>query len=220
MPPERPPKFDNRTERVYGRLGDSEMGAIKLAIRLGIEIQRSIPEIADDYINGASANELVIKYNIQSKFGIQNLSIAENAVRRALTGYDGNFQFPAIKPYQGLIPDTEKRKQLDKDHKSKTGKKAGKEGKGFHGWTFEQKQAHSRKNVEAAGFVPYSELEKVRIGELAALPEYKYREIKVATKRVAQQINIEFHRNANIRTSEAIVDVLQNLKKAQKAKTK
>jgi hypothetical protein len=224
MSPEGPPKPDtNFSGNIEGRLNDTQIGAIKAAIRDGLEIQRQIPEIVDDYTNGVPKRKIVEKYQIQSRFGIKNPLTAENAVGRALFGYDGGFNFPNIEPFSGLITDSKNRELLSRKHQSDTGKKAVQDKTGIHAWTFREKSDHSKKNAAAAGFIAYSEAEKLRIKELAALPEFrlKYREgSRVSTKKVAAQINTEFHKGNNIRTPDAIVDVVQNLKKPKKEESK
>lgn len=87
--------------------------AIKLSIEIGCQLQQDLPQIADDYRNLTSRREIVEKYRICERYGI-NIGIAKPAVSYAIRGYHGKeiVEHHKIHRYDGLINDKRELKKI------------------------------------------------------------------------------------------------------------
>ena len=107
--------------------------AIALAARVGDDIKRRHPEVADHYRGGLTAPRIVVRYDFPGRYGI-SLRIATTAVRNAIGGYHGLF-YP---PYEGLIADSSERQRLARQHESQSGLDAYVLKRGVHALTRDQ----------------------------------------------------------------------------------
>jgi len=99
---------------------------------------------------------------------------------------------------------TEKRKEIGR----KGGIKARDNNLGFHSTSKKQKSLWGTKAIIASGKTPYTLEEKERIFELADDPNYQNGKKGPSYKKIANQINQEFHNNKHIRTNHSINYVL------------
>jgi hypothetical protein len=123
---------------------------------------------------------------------------------------------------------------LTKKQRSKNGKKAYELGLGIHGFTTKQRKENNskagkiardkklgvhaaskqqnakwrRKAMIASGKVPYKQGEKERVFELVENPNFQSGQRGPSYDKIKQQINIEFHKGAKIRTRSSINYVL------------
>jgi len=100
-------------------LDNSQLNAIALAAKLGRQLQQIYPQIAQDYINGLFAPQIIEKYDLMKKFGYTEY-ILITAIRYALKGYE--WRLRNTTPYQGLIQDPNLIEQLRSEHLSHNGK--------------------------------------------------------------------------------------------------
>lgn len=83
-------------------ISPEQMSAIELGIHLGKKVQDDFPEIGNLYKEGATLSVLVSKFSLLTYFGVK-FKVAESAVHRALSGYDGHLRNIDIEPYSGLL---------------------------------------------------------------------------------------------------------------------
>ncbi len=189
MNPDRPSQFvkppsgnlDTGTSTSEHELRPEQRAAIRLAAEVGRQIQQTCTEIAIDYTNGLSLSELVEKYDIQERFGINKRQTARVSVMNALKGYSGS----SVASYPGLIKDLEILEAIRKKHRREGGKKTGEltrdEGRGIFGITKERRREISTKagtdafqakiGIHAPGYKapPLSFETRVVIGKKSAL---------------------------------------------------
>ncbi len=136
-------------ERVKTELTPQQIKAILKEIELGRRIQEEIPEIAEDYQGGMSQPKIVEKYQIQERYNV-NWAIATKAVSNAIRGSNGMLE---IEPYEGLITDTNRLKEIAKEHRSYScsinGAKMRDEGRGLFSITKEERIAIGRESGRA-----------------------------------------------------------------------
>lgn len=181
-----------------------QKAAIQKAAVLGLQIQEEFPEVAQEYRNGAFLREITEELCLHIVYGV-TFTVAREAVRKALTGYNGEIQkFP--KKYTGLIPDKEEQIKLAREHR--------------------QKRSHSLQRIISKGETPWigrretenlctlSEIEFAYM--LSQSPEFLNEDKKTNLKKIAQTINEKYHKGEKIRTSESVYAKLarfRNLKK-------
>lgn len=92
------------------KLERKQFAAILASVKLGIHLQDDLPQIADDYRRGLFASEIVSKYDIVRKYGV-NKTISENAVYYALRGNSSFLDYRI--QYHGLLEEDEMRQLAD-----------------------------------------------------------------------------------------------------------
>lgn len=124
-----------------------QLRSIKKGAILGRTLQKDIPEIAQDYINGFSKSKIIRKWDIESTYNV-GTNVAQNAVACHIRGHQGQL---GVEAYGGSIP-KEKLEELASAHQAiafnsipqeqriARGKKLYKDKKGIHGFTKEQRQ--------------------------------------------------------------------------------
>jgi len=185
----------------FFELDDKQKAAIRYAIELGLDIQKSFPNIAEDYQNGKSLSELVKKYQIDKFFGIKRKS-AQQAITYALRGYRNEWDLFSGIVYTGLLP-AEDYDKLAREHHENSGKKLGLE----HGHDSGMKTLEERTGVHALGY-----LEKHDAGQKGVIKQNKIpwsnEEIKrvfelrnryIPYKIIADELNRLFHNKNSIR---------------------
>ena len=144
------------------RLTGHQVKAIRLAAEIGNDIRKTYPEVAEEYRNGMTAPELVVRHGLDGRYGVsQQAAIA--AVRNAIRGYSGHYS----EPYPGLIAERSEREHLAFAHNRRTGIEVYEQKLGIHGLTREQKAAACRKGGLIRGPLSY----RLRIGCHALPPE-------------------------------------------------
>ena len=212
-------------------LTDSNKAAIKFSILLGLEIKKYFPEIAEDYRQGLSLNDLVEKYNIKNFFGKKE-KVCQMGVLYAIKGYDGQIRLFKLETYSGLIEKNEaaiigkehNRKnskkigdhffqeglgifKITKEERQKIGQKSGaklvKEKLGVHAYTHEERKDVGRLGAIAQGKVPYSDEEILYIKELSKKPEFRKGSL-IRAREIAIKINEVFHQKKNVRNANSV----------------
>lgn len=133
-------------------LTGSQIAAKKFANKLGQEIQTTIPEIKEAFLNGLALMEIVERFGIQNRFGITNEGTAREAVRDALKGYQNDKGYEGLISYPGLI-EPEIWERISKEHKTAGSQKVGtrmrEEGRGFFAMTEEQRIEVGKRSGQA-----------------------------------------------------------------------
>jgi len=210
-----------------------QISAIKYSIKLGLDLQKSFPEMADDFREGMSLKEISRRHRISEINGFSE-STSIQGVRNALKGYDSGSDFFNCPSYDGMIPLDEYR-ALAKGHKvdcaialsdlmkiekrgiyglsldqriknSRKGAKSQmKKKSGIHAQTSKGHQEAGRLGVKARGLMPWSDDEKLFVLERVTSPREEYqRGARFATKKIAQELNEFYHDGNLIRTSIAV----------------
>jgi hypothetical protein len=243
MNPDKQPQFnkpvasnlDIGQSESEGNLSAEQKAGIKFSIEIGKQIKQSCPEIAMDYINGASTAELVVKYDILKRFNVENMSTAQRAVGNALKGYSGTFGLS----YPGLIKDPEIIKTIGKKHQKQAGEFSRDRGLGVFGMSEEQKkQVGSRSGMvlyqTRKGIHAQSAEERSRIGKMAVIskgfiPLSKEAEAfirgldlnsteyamgkKVNAKKIAEEVNTKFYDGKDVIRTGAISSFVRRMRK-------
>ena len=191
-----------------------QIAGIKFSAEKGMEIQKTCPEIAMEFVNGLYASEIVEKYDIQKKFSIDNPNTAKAAVMNAIGGYRGNLS----EDYEGLIKDPDIVRMIAKKHRENSRMKVGnmlkEQGKGIHAHSVEERKEISRRGVIARGNTPISDAEKTLIQDLASQLEYKIiSRNSVNSEKIAQEVNEKFHHGKKVRNSDTITSFLSKVRK-------
>ncbi len=180
-----------------------QKAAIQKAAVLGLKIKVDFPEIADEYRNGSTLKEITRGLCLDIYYDV-NFTIAREAVRKALTGYNGEIQkFP--RKYIGLISDKEEQKRLAREHK--------------------YFQRYSLQAILARGNTPW--IERKETENLCTLSEIEFtyrlshshefqQENRIDFNKIAEEINEKYHDGKKIRTSEAIYAKLARFKNLKK----
>jgi len=219
--------------------------AFIISVKIGRQIQLDIPEIAIDYVNGLSLNELATKYDIQNRYGITTPKVAAAAVYYALTGFQDKSGKDSSNNYPGLITDADARKIIGAQHQKRQHKILGqrlrdekkgmfgippeqrleiakKSGRityekrvGVHAKSFEEKSRWAKRAVAARGFRPFSDEEKTLINELIVQPENQ-RGKAVKAKKVADIINKNLFGGEQVRSGNQIKHFLYAKKRPKK----
>jgi general stress protein YciG len=147
--------------------------AIKRSIRLGRQLQRDLPEIADDYRFGLSRSQIALKYNICLIYDVGG-SVAIGGVYNAIIGSAGLF---SEKPYNGLIEDPSEAERLGLEHMIERGRIAGhtthEQGLGIHARKPEQMSIDGRKGGRISGRITGRTTHEQGLGIHAQTPEEK-----------------------------------------------
>ncbi len=207
----------------YAELDNAQKAAIRLSLRLGREFQERFPNLAEEYRQGFSTSQLVERYNVKLTFGI-NQGVAEEAVRRAIVGYEGGMEIAQdVEVYRGLITDISELERIAKKHHVESGRRLGirygrisgrttyRRGTGVHGMTREEKRAAGQKGIIVQGRVPWSYEELKRVYDLAQRPDYR-RMSRINSKKIVQIINADFHDGQSVRTSRTVTKVFSKFK--------
>lgn len=222
------------------QLSDGQKGGIKQSIALGEDLQRHIPQIAQDYRAGLSLMDIVNKYNIQSAYNV-GVSVANNAVYLALAGYDGRFNMFPKPQYPGLIPSADMQ-ILGRNHNASTGSLIGKmlkqtgrgifsiskaererigrasglaqyaKGLGIHSQTREEKRESGRLGITAKGKIPWSDEEIRYVIQLSTNPDYR-RKTRIHAQRIYRGVNETHHQGKEVRSPRDITKLLSDVKR-------
>jgi hypothetical protein len=205
--------------------------------KIGLKIKSDIPQIAEDYKNGLTLSELAVKYDIQTRYGLSSSKIAEGSVRVAIVGVEkGPIRF------EGLITDKSLLQRLNTKHKQKAAGKVGalshrdrtgifsqtseqltilgrtngeltkKQGIGIHALTKNERISTGKMGVESRGFTPYNREEVDLIQELLKDPEYRLKDGRTDTNKIAATLNSKIHNGQEIRTKYTISSFLSKEK--------
>lgn len=200
-------------------IGSKQISAIELGIMLGKEIQVKFSDIAEKYKNDWSLSKLVAHFRIETVFNVK-FKVAETAVYRALSGYDGTFRNITVDAYPGLLSKEELKKHGE-DHNQKSGEIVGKKmfenKKGFFAFTQQEKDKARHDSIIASGNVPYTEEELDYIELLASQKEYQKGSC-VKVFEIAFEVNLKFHRGAEVRTASTITKARIRRRKREELK--
>jgi len=190
--------------------GEQKIG-IKNSIISAFKIQETIPTLADDFIKGSTLEQLVKKYDLESKLNC-SYSTAINTVRIALVGYGGNMTFleGEVPTFSGLI-DKETYDNIVKERMTNVGKKAFFEKKGIHAQTIDEQKELGRLLSESQGKTVFSDEEidflKIKITD----PEYQ-RKSRINAKKLSELLNQKFHGGREVRTPQSVKKISSRLK--------
>lgn len=192
---------------------NKQHGAITKSVRLGLQIQKDYPQVAGSHISGNSLTEITKNFCFQIIYGT-DFKIAREAVRKALSGYNGNLRdFP--ERYSGLINQDELKK-LEKIHKLDGAKKALENRLGICGLTIEERKIYSREAVIAQGKTPWIERKETENFSNLSEIEFAYmlsqssefllmrgtNKGKVNLEKIASLLNQFYHYDRKIRTAD------------------
>lgn len=124
-----------------------QMTAISKAIVIGRQLQLDVPEILGDYRQGMFQSAISKKYQLESRYGI-NEKVAVEAVRIALSGHPGGFNKPA---FEGLIQDKEELERLCEDHRISSGTRLYEEGRGIYGMDIKLREEAQVRGARTSG---------------------------------------------------------------------
>lgn len=177
-------------------LNESRIRAIRYSIEAGKELQKSHPEIAQDFKNGKTLSEIAEKLRLEQCHDFST-GTSSNIVRYALRGYgvEGDLIFFSILPYDGLISLNEYKSQV-KSHLLN---------RGVYLMSSEQCKINSRKGIEKRGLKPWSEEEIFSTLDMATQPGKEYQKgTLVAVSKIAQKLNELYHNGEQVRKPNAV----------------
>ena len=181
-----------------------QKAAIHKAAVLGLRIQEEYPEVKNMYLSGDSLSQITTDLDLETKYGV-NFSIAREAVRKAITGYNGQIQ-KFRKKYPGLIKDIKEQKRLASEHRNVFKRNVSNYSlqaiiaRGEQPWI---------KRKETKDLCTLSETEFVYM--LSKSPEF-FKNNKLDLKKIAYILNEAYHKGDKIRTTEAIYCKLARFK--------
>ncbi len=213
-------------------LRPNQIKAISLSEKYGKIIARELEGIVEDYRNGSTIPEMIKKYHIGERYGLNTerccVTSMSNALgillskeeRRVLESEHHSKK--AIELYEegvGLFSLSEERMQ---EIRSKAGKIGGQvsysKGKGFFGLSKEEKRKNSSKGGKSSavsqGNVLFEDEEIKAIQELSQFLEYQ-KGSRIRTTKIAELLNQKFHNGKNIRNQRSISNLLLRLKKQE-----
>lgn len=220
---------------LHAALSDQQISAIKYSIEIAKIIQIQFPNIANEYHSGDSLLILNQKYHIDELFSIKPKT-AQEAIRIAIGGYQGQLEMLNIPPFIGMIPFDEFKRigkkhnidnskkigieyhkhgkgifSINKEERIKIGKKSAKKllelKTGIHAQTPEQRRLLGQKTIIAQGGIIYSQEEFEYIKLLASDKLYqKGKLIKAAA--IAKKVNEKFHQSKEIRNGNKIKKII------------
>lgn len=210
-------------------LSGKQLSAILSSVQTGLRIQQDFPEIAGRYRNGNSLTEIARDFNFPEKYGV-NFLVSREAVRKALSGYDGRLRdFP--EKYLGLISKDELI-ELEIAHKEDGSRKARELKLGIMGSTVEQRRGYSRLAIIAQGKVPW--VERKEISTLCTLSEIEFAYMlsqslefrigeghnsgKTDLCKLTDTLNEIYHKGENIRVAGAVCSKLVKFRKSKNGK--
>lgn len=204
---------------VKNTLSEQQKSAFILSLKVGEKIQNDFPNIAIDYVNGATLSEIVKNYRIDEQYGVTK-KIAKGAVLIALKGFSPKPNSKTTAEFSGLIKDQEILRKIGQKHITDSGTKHGqhqrdqkkgifsitpaerqeigrKSGKalyenrqGVHGKSPQERLEYVRRAILARGARLLSEEEKNLIVRLSAKPEYRNSTgSKINAEKIAATIN-------------------------------
>jgi len=127
-------------------ISSRQVAAITLAGRIGKQIQKDHPEIANLYKLGKTQPEIVETLSVNETYGVESSQIAISAVCFALIGFGGNTRCEA---YSGLINKSEL-ETLCQEHRSVSGERMREGGIGLFSISEEDQRENKRKGGRAA----------------------------------------------------------------------
>lgn len=180
-------------------LTPAQLKAMQFSAKLGMALIEDMGFLlVDFYIQGGTYGEAIDQFRILSKYGV-SYRVAEGGIQKAISGHDGSLE---VRAYEGLIPDSEERDRLSREHKSSNGRKTFLDGIGAHSLTIEQKRQAGRKGYEktlanmndgdvlANGSVRWSDEE--------ILLAYKLSENKRRHSEIVAELNNRFHTSRTV----------------------
>ncbi|MDP3027569.1 MAG: hypothetical protein Q8N63_07735 [Nanoarchaeota archaeon] len=185
----------------FHELDSSQIGGIKSAIALGLEIQELFPRIAEDYRNGESISKITKKYHILEEFPFISEKTAQESVRYALKGASGEIEFYSAF-YDGLL-NSEDYDKLAREHHEESGERLGlrhghnsgmktlEEKTGVHALGYLDKHDAGQKGAAKQNKIPWSNEEIKKMFELRS----RYMPYKI----IADELNTLFHNKNSIR---------------------
>jgi hypothetical protein len=128
---------------------------MRMAILCGQMLQRTHPEIVEDYRAGLTANEIAIKHDVLGMFELRSQGTAKSTVSYAL---GGDSEGITGKPYEGLLDEEERQAIISAQNwplkaARKGGIKTVEDKVGLHGLTKRQR----KKNASTAGTASYDQ---------------------------------------------------------------
>jgi hypothetical protein len=228
-------------EGIFYTIDEVETRGIIAGIRLGRELQVLHPEIAEDYRGGMTISEIIKKYDIINIYGMKPKT-AENSVRYAISGYDGDIDVASGEiSYPGLIQDRQELEKIAIEHHVTTGKKVGlkskTEGTGIFSFTKEQRSDIGRKSGTAQyknGIGIHAQtpedhkragiaLVEAQGGVVFSDEEVDYfkelildpvyqRKSRINAQKISTELNRKFHNGKDIRTPKSITKINLKLK--------
>lgn len=189
--------------------------------RDGLHLQKSYPEIADDYRAGLTQRQISDKYGVKETYKIKKDATADTIVHYALAGSRNSFHGKAgrtLNPYKGLLTESEMA-EITRSQRVTRGHKIKEMREGIFGLDNEA----LRKNASAAGKIGgaigartahlnqgrvlWTDVEVYTALLLTYDPEYHARKDiharKNATK-IASKLNELFHKGKPVRTAETV----------------
>ncbi len=215
-------------------LDNRQVRIILWKIRVGRQIKKVFPEIAEDFRKGEKYRDIVVKYDLVSEFNIPE-EVALGAIKYAIRGYNRELGAQAGEPYEGLVEDSEELKKLTKKRLVNTGKGIYERGVGIFTLTTKQLRAQGhktgtkmydekkgmfartpeqiREHLEsisdsatiAKGFVPWDD-DETRCA-------YRLSQQEIRNEAIADKINKTYHDGKPVRSAGSLNTMLWRLKK-------
>lgn len=226
-----------RIQQTQSHINNKEVGIIKIAVAFGEQIKNKLPELADEYIKGNTAEELLKTFDIQKLFGITSVSVARSALQNALFGtkeYAGLISDPHVvaevrirhqsassskvgkitmKKKSGIFGMDEKAKN---DAREKGGKSLQQSQRGIHSQTHHDHIKFGTKSVESRGLTPFSDEELKLIISLSTQPEYQISNGKrINASKIAEEVNLKIHGGKKIRSNDSVTNIFIKQRKDQ-----
>lgn len=152
---------------IESRVSNAEAAAIEKARRLGEDIAKRFPSIADDYRKLYTRNEIIQMHSLEEMYGPENEKIMKTAVHDAL---------------EILIPDSKERVGLAKKIQEKAGKDGYEKRKGIGAFNRKKQKRWGQKSALQKGNLPWSHEEKQTLAELAGDEAYRHKSGSCAGK--------------------------------------
>ena len=180
----------------------------------GQMMQSDYPQIASEYVQGATVKELIRRYDLAEAYGISE-NTANLAVRLALGGYDSE---RGIAGFGGML-DPQTLERVAAEHRSKNGIVRGnfnkENGVGFLDWSYERRRDLGKNSSLVAHLTPWSHEEVHHAYSLSIHPEYRSGDAADA-KKISTELNRIFHQGRNVRKSRAVSNKLCKERKRRK----
>lgn len=132
----------NEIKSDNGNLTLEQLSAIKRKIELGLILQKELPQIAGDYKDRFTHEEITEVYDISKTYRVTE-EIARGAVSYAIRGYNKKINKINIPTYIGLIKDLTELDEIAEAHLIENGKITGLAlklaGKGIHAQTLQER---------------------------------------------------------------------------------
>lgn len=219
-------------------LSPNQIAAIQATKKFGAEIAKNYPEIADDYANGMTAKAIAVKYGFD-QMG-HKLSIARGAVAYALRELlpeekrkeyaEGNLKRSRQNIGQLAHQTGRAIFAITPEQRESRGRELYENRGGVHGRSQEERKDYAKDALAARGLVPWHNNSfeiQTRLDEfhyclkLLADQDFKHMhkgQMLLDRKKIANELNVIFHRGQVIRTPNSITDLIGDLKKKGKKK--